>query len=294
MRFDPIKFLDDFNIPYFEKGKNCAPNFVNIKCPMCNDNSNHGGFHRTESYYNCWQCGHHWLENVIMELLNADFKKAKRLIEEYSDQPINEPKEEKKSKVKSCICPGHWLPAKRHAKYLEKRNFDVYYLIKKYDLKFTDYTYSNYKWRIMAPIYLGGNIVSYQGRAIFKNQTPKYKACKKAEEVIPHKHILYNIDNVPGNTAVLVEGITDVWRLGDGAIATFGTGFTNAQIAMLANKFKKIFTLFDAEFEAQRRAEIIGFDLSSVGLEVENIELLYGDPASINQDEANELMEEVL
>ena len=291
--FNPIKFLDDFNIPYWTEGKNCAPNFVNIQCPMCNDDSNHGGFHQTKGFYNCWECGHHWMEQVIIELTGLKFLDAKRLIEEYSSSLLRDPEEKEIIRPKSVVCPGNEASFGTHRYYLERRDFNTAKLAKEFGLKFTDWSYSGYEWRIMAPIYFDRQLVSYQGRAI-KEQTPKYKACKMSEEVIRHKHVLYNIDNVPGDTVVLVEGITDVWRLGRGAVATFGTGFTKEQLNLISDRFKKVFICFDAEWEAEKRGIDIGIYLSSVGLDVETIYLDQDDPASLSQEYANKLMGELL
>ena len=50
------------------------------------------------------------------------------------------------------------------------------------------------------------------------------------KSVVNYKDILYNMDRVQGEKVVVVEGITDVWRMGDGFVASFGTTLTSAQI----------------------------------------------------------------
>jgi hypothetical protein len=43
------------------------------------------------------------------------------------------------------------------------------------------------------------------------------------------KETLYNLDNAKDGTAIVVEGPIDVWRIGDGAVATFGVIYTQKQ-----------------------------------------------------------------
>ena len=64
-------------------------------------------------------------------------------------------------------------------------------------------------------------------------ELPKY--------IIPHgsrkNWALYNIDNaVFSSTVYLVEGVSDVWRIGDSAVARFGKTLSRAQIVTLKEK----------------------------------------------------------
>ena len=107
---------------------------------------------------------------------------------------------------------------------------------------------------------------------------------------------MYGLDEVDTDTLVVVEGITDVWRLGPGAVATFGTGYKPSQILMMS-QFERIFLLFDSEQDdpnAIKRSEELANTLSSIGKEVEIIELDEGDPGDLKQEDADHLMKDLL
>ena len=119
-------------------------------------------------------------------------------------------------------------------------------------------------------------------------------SCPEKEEVIPHKTIVYNADNITGNKAVLVEGVTDCWRLGDGSICCFGIKYTQAQANYLAT-LEKLFIMFDDEYNAQCQAESLGNILSGLGTEVEIIKLGTGDdPGNLSQKDADDLMKQLM
>lgn len=63
---------------------------------------------------------------------------------------------------------------------------------------------------------------------------PKYyneKGCKKS-------WALYNIDNIGNGPVYVVEGVTDVWAIGDGAVAKFGKSLSPVQKNTLEAKAK--------------------------------------------------------
>lgn len=78
----------------------------------------------------------------------------------------------------------------------------------------------------------------------------------------------FTIDKAAGDSCIVVEGVTDVWRLGPGAVATFGIKFRPAQVAMLARHFKTIHVLFDPEPAAQAQARKLATDISRLGCAV--------------------------
>jgi DNA primase len=99
---------------------------------------------------------------------------------------------------------------------------------------------------------------------------------------------------VEGTKVILVEGITDVWRLGPGAIATFGIAFTKEQIKLL-KQFEEVFIWFDSDRNAQRQADRIAQYISALGKEAEIINVGgYEDPASVPQKEAKKLVRQIL
>jgi DNA primase len=149
----------------------------------------------------------------------------------------------------------------------------------------------SYSHRILAPIYFNGQVVSYQCRATKRDQKPPYLACAKRDELIEHKCIVYGFDEaVRLNRCIVVEGITDAWRLGHGAVATFGKSFTPSQVLLIAKNFDQIFVLPDSDV---KDGETITDALRMLGSEVEEYELEKGDPGDLSQDQADALMREL-
>ena len=97
-----------------------------------------------------------------------------------------------------------------------------------------------------------------------------------------------------GDSVVVVEGITDAWRLGPGAVATFGIQFTLMQVILL-RQFESKYIMFDsADPQAIKQAEKLADYLSGFPGHVEIIETHCGDPAELTQKEADALMGELL
>jgi hypothetical protein len=293
--FDSLKYLQDRGFHYITEGKNCSSGWTAICCPFCLDNKFHGGFSPEGNYY-CWKCGYHPISDIIMILENVPPYKAHQIEQEYERPSIQVPLEEHqiiKTSNKLRWPLGTTILEYRHKQYLIQRGFDPAYLIRKYKIKGTG-PVGPYCHRIIIPIFLNGTMVSYQGRDITDKSPQRYKVCPKDEELIFHKEILYNIDNT-NDKAVIVEGILDVWRLGDGAVATFGTSATPKQISFIARRFKRIFILFDSEPPAQTKARKLMNTISVLsGIQVTTIQLEKGDPADMPQDDADYMMKELL
>lgn len=296
MPFDPLKYLRASGIPYAEKGTQISRNFVGIDCPFCGDDNMHGGFHLYKEYYNCWRCGWTPLQKVIATLEDITEREASRIIKDFTIRGIRTKKTESRSlKIKkgTLKLPLGCGPLKKNHKiYLRGRNFNPDKLEKQFKLMGTGPT-GRYKFRIIAPIYYRGKMVSYQGRDYTDLQTLRYKACAEPDELLHHKLILYNIKK-KYKKIILVEGITDVWRMGSRTVALFGTGYTKAQLILLSRLYRQVFILFDSEQEAQKRATNLMSELTALGVETENVVLSSGDPGDLTTKEARDLKRELL
>ena len=62
----------------------------------------------------------------------------------------------------------------------------------------------------------------------------------------------------------MVEGIFDVWKIGPGAVATFGIEVSSSQVRLLS-KFEEVFVLFDNEPQALKNARKLRDDLLTLG-----------------------------
>jgi 5S rRNA maturation endonuclease (ribonuclease M5) len=293
--FDAKRFCQDFNIIIPDSTKNTQEGWVNIRCPFpdCTDRSNHGGFCVAGEYYYCWKCGWHSLFSVVQEITQMKNSAVHEIIKTYS-KPIIQ-KKKKFTPASIMKLPEEACELKSiHKKFIKKRNFDVEYLKNEWGVMGTDYI-GDYAYRILIPIIYRNQIVSYQTRDITGEQSLKYKACKMKNEIIHHKHIVYGMDKIINQTGIIVEGITDVWRIGAGALATFGTGFTIQQIHFLYSHLKKVYILYDFEEEAQRRAQKLAWELSPfIPTEIITLPGKVGDPdSSLSSKEVKYLRKQI-
>jgi hypothetical protein len=239
---------------------------------------------------------------VIETIQHVHFTEAKKIAAQYGTRIKLSYERKIERGAKDLAFPmgtGHL--SKNHILYLRKRGFPASRIIKEWDLRGTG-PVGKYKFRIIAPITFNDQIVSYQGRDITERSPLKYKACPQKMEVIHHKRILYGLDRIKGEEAILVEGITDVWKLGFGAITGFGIKMKYAQIRLMAEKLQKVYMMFDQgeddledEIQAEEELEKIGNDLSLLGVGVERI-YDYGadDPGDLPFDKARKIKKKLL
>ena len=296
MKFDFEQFCKDKNIRRAQSGhKHTRPGWIQVPCPFCTGNPGyHLGFNLQGGYFNCWRCGWKSVVNVVMELTNeTQYPIVARIIQSYKSRTIGKEEVKEVEHARKLILPKSFASlSTRHERYLLSRSYRSPATGQMWDLKGTGRT-GPYAFRIIAPIYFEGQLVSYQGRDITGKSPLKYKACKKEHEVRDHKHCLYGYDLAVGDSVVVVEGVTDVWRLGPGAVATFGIKYTVQQMKLLLG-FKYVFVFFDtADSQARRQGDKLANELATMGRNVETIETDWDDPADMPQKEADKLMKEL-
>lgn len=291
--FDFVRFCDEGEIPYKTSGNNVTEGWININCPFCNDPSEHLGFDPATENLNCWRCGKHDLLTLLRELADAS---PFGIIKQYQtgDTEIERPLREEREKPASIdLPPEAYKPThslreggkSNYAAYLKKRGFDPEHIMSEWNIYAGGYV-GEYKCRLIIPVYYNHNLVSYTGRDITGEQEPPYRHL----EGVDIKNYLYGYDHCH-NTVIVVEGVTDVWRIGKGiAVATFGIKYTMAQLCLL-KKFNKVGVLFDVGEQAQEEAEKIVNALTLVGVDAHNLALPKGidDPAELSNEEARKI-----
>lgn len=291
---DILTILREHQIPSWTEGKNVSPGWVNIQCPFCDDHSNHCGINPSKYYVHCWKCGRHSIKELLVALLNISYKQANEIIKENETyDPIHSYQQKRQNTNSTLHLPaGTGELKKMHKDYLLSRNFDPEEISSKWKIKGTG-VLGPYSYRIIIPIIINGKLVSYQGRDVTGKSELRYMACQPDDEVISHKSIVYGCDTVKDRKAIIVEGVFDVWRLGTGTIATFGTSYSNAQIKFINQIMDTAFLLFDpGDEQAAGKAYKLALQLSAIGTACELIELEdhdERDPADLTQDEASYL-----
>lgn len=273
------KLFTDYNVKHSLK---INRGWVNTNCPFCDDkpDSFNLGFNPAGNYYHCWKSKHGYsLQEMLSVLLNIPVASVDEVLKDYAGKGEVLP-EKKKSKVKFLELPTDtFTPVER--KYLKSRGFSPSYLNKKYHIVGGGIA-GKWKFRIIIPIYYNGQLMSWTGRSILSKEKlkklgiPRYKNLSIEKSVKNPKELFFNLDNCRGKEVVLTEGAFDVLRFDGNAICSLGTELTEGQVSLLAEKFEKVFILFDNEPEAQEKARKFGLQLSSIGIEVEIVDA-YGD-----------------
>lgn len=139
---------------------------------------------------------------------------------------------EETATLKEVAMPGTMLPLTRMSQhhtavqYLEERGFTCAALETLYGVSFCleSDTFPICAGRLIIPIYMHGELVGWQARFPgeldwSKSRVPKYYGLPG----MPKRLMLYNYDRAKQyRTAVIVEGVTDVWKVGGPAVALLG------------------------------------------------------------------------
>lgn len=287
--FNIKRFLEDNRVSCVESGE-----WFNIACPFCKDTGKHLGLTENEGAH-CWRCGKKKFNIVLKAILGDSSPLLTQTRERYGQRGKRSSRTNlEKQKRESLILPRGLLTEapKMALDYLKSRNFDPKYLEEVWGIKYTG-AFGDYKFRIITPIYHNEKLVSFQGRDYTGRSNLRYKACSKDNEVREHQQCLYGSWLVTNDTVVVVEGITDTWRLGPGAVATFGISFTIGQVELLS-KYRKVVILFDYEEQAIKAAHELADQLRILNNEIDvSIVIMEGgDPAELPQEEADEFMRE--
>jgi len=192
---------------------------------------------------NCWRCGRKDLRETLHLLLNCTKAQLATALKELP-RGASTPQ-----KPVSGIEPGILkLPrglmglGKPHIAYLKDRGYtraEIDELVYQWGLQATGpvakHRKINMAWRLFIPFMYNDKVVSWTTRSIMRTVKQRYLTASKADEVYFHKHLLYGSDWVSRfKPIVVVEGIFDVWRIGRGAVALFGTRWSREQVLAIA------------------------------------------------------------
>lgn len=290
-----VDILRRHNIPYQTEGRYCRPGWVQFHCPYCKGGSDpdkpYAGYNLAHGYINCWQCGHHKLERTLSLLTGLPHFEVAKLVGTLDREVVEEQPRGKLELPEHLLDINQLCPVtmrnytESFQDYLRGRGYDPWQVRKLWHIRFMGLGSGVNAWRIFIPIHYKGEVVSWTTRTISKDHRLRYKSAAAHQEKLNHKDLLYGEDYCRGSHAVIVhEGPLDVWATGPGAVATFGTGFSRAQLNKLSVYPKKI-VCFDNEPEAQKRAWELVDQLSVFDGEVVNVLLDSKDAGSMRPEE---------
>ena len=276
---------------------------VNINCPFCSnppDTHFNGGFNFLSPRYSCWRCGSHSWYDALEKVLNVPFNQISKFVEDYKYiSPVKETK--RVAQAQFLDLPGYYLN-EQEKQYLINRGFNTDYLQDKFHIRGGGIA-GDWAYRILLPIYYKNVLVSWTGRSILSKAEikrlgiPRYKNLSIEQSVIAAKDIFFNLDNSTKDYVMLVEGAFDVLKMGDNCICSLGTSVTPEQELFLKERYKRIFICFDNEYEAQEKAKHLGMNLSSIGMNVEVVNICEpfekNDPGELTYDEVSIIKKEL-
>jgi DNA primase len=286
--FDIIKYLDSRNISYKTSGDNVSRGWIGLQCCFCIDHKNHLGINLQSKVYSCLKCAEKGNAfKLIQEIDGCDFKQALKIVKEFNGGTYVPKEHHYQTKLKLPKSVLSEFP-KQHKDFLISRKYDPDYVINKYSLMATGFI-GDFNHRIIIPVTLNKRMLSFVGRDITGKAHLPYQNSPDHMCIKDPKRCLYNMDSV-NDTAIIVEGIFDAWRIGDGAVATFGTKYTHEQLLYLKN-LKRVFVFYDAD--ATLLSDKLCSDLSSIVKEVKLIELDEGDPDDLSEQDVRHLRKEI-
>jgi len=318
---DIARLFTDFHLPIASPGeRHYHQGWINTPCPFCSGNpGNHLGYcyDPTSKFFGrfvCYRCGGKGTLRVLSRLLRIDDEiRLIGIVAKYGiitswtrNPPTTTLTKKKKLSTKEANLPPLIRCLKEVSgavRYLRGRKFDPEEIeglwkvmatgpgsvIRTGDGKSVDFSY-----RIIIPVFRKGKLVTYQGRDWTGKSSKKYLACPPWAEGWPIKDTLYGVDEADdaGNgDAVLMEGVTDVWKYGPGAVACFGIKHRQTQIRELARRFDRVTIAFDPEGAARIQARKITRELEEWGLEVRSPRLPRGkDPGDMDREELRRML----
>ena len=291
------RLLDDFSIEY----SNSGTGWLQLQCPLCDDHKQHLGWSGT--VFHCHRCGTHGRIEVLSALLNLTPHQTGKELQKYEGRIEHHPvhpnrlHNELSDKTTVKLPYGTAPMTAQHREYLKARDFDPEQLEKEWGLLGTG-KLGPFAHRIIIPVvsHLTNTICCFQGRDITDLSPKKYKSCPDGEAVIPIKSCLYGLEKVRGDSVVVTEGPTKVWRLGKGSVATFGATVSSEQVLLLS-KFRRVLILFDEDEAGMEGADKLSRQLAPLVVGVTVVTLGVADPADpgdLTDGDAEELMRSLL
>lgn len=287
-----LRALEESGIELTQKGKHATKGWIQMECPFCVGKPGFFlGYNLSRHYFNCWRCGWKPVAKVLKAMTSLTADEIWKVIRSAKDGAGESYLAKETPRASSPSPSAVSLPPEarpglcdRARDYLLKRRFPPAKTTRLWSLHSTGPS-GRYKYRIIIPVAVDGVLTSFQARDYTGKAPVKYLAPPNSSIL---KQVLYGWDYIADGCAIVVEGVTDVWRLGPGAVATFGTGW-KAEQRNLLGLLRKVLIAFDPEPEAQDRARRLADELTVAGTEVMILDSLDVDPGDLSPKDVQEL-----
>ena len=262
--------LSDLGIDYAESGshRHVTAGWVGIDCDCTPGTQKYKrGIHLAHGYTSCWSCGYLSLADALVSASGEPWNRVKALVGGFDSERF-ERKDDVRGTLEIPSGVGPLLPA--HKRYLRGRGFDPDHLEKFWGVRGIGLA-SDLAWRLWIPRVRNGKTVSWTTRAIDDSVYRRYVSAEKEQEALSPKRMLFGLDHCR-HACVVLEGELDAIRVGPGAVATMGVGYSRAQ-TVLISRFPVRVIAFDSELEAQERAKRLAESLAAFPGRTTRIEL---------------------
>lgn len=302
---DVVALLNAIPVEVVHSGKNVTAGWVNTNCCFCFDSSNHLGINLKTKMFSCWICRETGsMFKFVQRTMKTNKKDTFHFLKKFlTGKPqFYEIDEDTRNKKNEVVLPSHILtkPLPIHKEYLQSRGFSPKFLQSVFDISYTGQISKyksqkrvvDFKYRIIIPVFINGVLVNFTARDVTGKAEEKYKNCPTDDTLITTKDAIYGYDAVIDGVGVIVEGPTDVWRVGPGGLGLFGIKYTKHQLNLLyQKKLKKAVVFFDNEPMAQKIAKKLAKEIGSfipdVSILVPDDEIT--DPGEMTKEQVKEL-----
>ena len=293
---DAKDVLDNLGIPHKDSGKNVGQGWIGVCCPFCGDNNFHLGINIQGKTISCFRCGK---TGTILTYLSEELRSFNKALEAVKDMLPRELKSfvnssdasVNKSSLKVELPRGSKRGLRpSHKEYLRYgRKYPILNpdeLEDKYNLYSTG-PVDEYPNRIIVPVVRNYRLITYTTVSIAEEAMIRYKHLPNEQSIAHVKEYLYNIHTVR-HVCYVTEGLFDCWRIGDGAVTTFGTKVTDEQIRLLS-AIPNVVLLFDGDAPGRNASTIVSAKLAPM-TNVYTINLKEGrDPDSLSPEEVQKI-----
>jgi len=301
-----VEIFTELDIHYWEEGKNVSYDSINVRCPFCNDHSNHCGVFVDSMIYHCWLCrGSGPLSKLLSNITDKSPSYCRSLVKQksgrvemekgkaYLQNKVDPHKIPKRSEVEKkprfpplCYSPRRCKSNEYLKGWMEERGYG-FKTLTYYNCKFC--VSGEWGGRLIVPVYVEDEMKGFVGVDVTGEKTIPYKMSDKRV-----KEFVYGYDDVEDDgDVIIVEGILDKWRLGGNAVATFGTALSEQQISSIVSlKPKGLVICMDGDAFWHSRQKIITY----FSAHVEKLKVVRfpegEDPDSYGRKETRRLIKE--
>ena len=303
MKYDLQRLFEKHGVPYGDVNRR---GWMPVgTCPKCGG-ADRLAWHPGHQRFFCWMCKGQPTVETVAHLLGQPLGNVFKLLERFplfytpGEVEVERPKG---GAAKQLYPNGTGRPTPGVTNYLVRRGFDPDRVRAEFgDFYATPGHAPELPNRLIAPLYYQGRAVSWQARAIAPNcpKPLRYHTCPPEKEITYHKNLVYGLDSVRGDTGVVVEGLFDCWKLGPGAVHTFGVAWLPAQLSVLVKRFKRLFVMYDSQGpadplgDAQAQGVALAQAASLLGVEAYAVDAESAkDPGDLTVEEARNVMQEL-